>query len=137
VKLTFLRDYQTQKCRLACNKIITGIILRCSIFGTFTGTLNLFWYYSVEQPWCNFFNFLTVTPGVVNHPTLIWLPFVNDTTQSQPCEGSMGTAGGYKMRMLTGAVLIKGLVGHKVLPTVMVDRFWVRHNYFSCTRTLN
>ena len=30
----------------------------------------------------------------------------------------MGTAGGYKVRMLTSAVLIKGL---KVLQTVMVD----------------
>lgn len=101
MKIAFLRDLQTQKCRLACNKIITGIILRCGIFGTFTGTLNLFWYYSV-----------------VNHPTLIGLPFANDTIQSQPCGGNMGTAGGYKVRMLTSAVLIKGL---KVLQTVLVD----------------
>ena len=54
----------------------------------------------------------------MNHPTLIWLPFANDTTQSQPCEGSMGTAGGYKVRLLSSAVLIKGLKG---LQTVMVD----------------
>ena len=118
MKIAFLRDLQTQKCRLACNKIITGIILRCSIFGTFKGTLNLFWYYSVERPWFIFyFNFLTVTL-VVNHPNLIGLPFANVTIQSQPCGGSMGTAGGYKVRMFTSAVLIKGL---KVLQTVMVD----------------
>ena len=116
MKIAFSRDLQ--KCRLACNKIITGIILRCGIFGTFTGTLNLFWFYRVEQPQGNFFNFLTVTPGVVNHPTLIGLPFANDTIQSQPCGGNMGTAGGYKVRILTSAVLIKGL---KVLQTVLVD----------------
>ena len=71
VKITFLCDLQTQKWRLECNKIITGIILRCSIFGTFKGTLNLFWYYSLERPlFICYFNFLTVTL-VVNHPTLI------------------------------------------------------------------
>ena len=118
MKIAFLHDLQTQKCRLACNKIITRITLRCGIFGTFTGTLNLFWFYRVEQPQGNFFNFLTVTPGVVNHPTLIGLPFANDTIQSQPCGGNMGTAGGYKVRILTSAVLIKGL---KVLQTVLVD----------------
>ena len=65
----------------------------------------------LNNPGVIFFNFLTVTPGVVNHPTLIWLPFANDTTQSQPCGGSVGTAGGYKVRMLTSAVLIKGSLG--------------------------
>ena len=33
----------------------------------------------------------------------------------------MGTAGGYKVRMLSSAGLIKGLVDLKVFQTVMVD----------------